>query len=100
MFKKKNVYRNVHPLWAFSMKHVLMEYDIAIPTENLLIEYDGIQHFKYPNFFHKTKEAFNEQVKRDKLKTKLAKDSGSELIRFNYLDHIDDINVKRKLNYI
>lgn len=98
IYEKKNVFRNVHPLWAMSTKHVLLEYDIVIPKENLLIEYDGIQHFKYPNFFHKTKKDFLNQKYRDELKNKLAKDNNWLLIRFNYNEQIDDINVRRKLN--
>jgi len=97
IYGRKNVFRNVHPLWAISSKGVLLEYDVAIPSEKLLIEYDGIQHYKYPNFFHKTKKEYLAQVRRDKKKNKLAKDNGWKLVRFKYNENIDKINIERKL---
>jgi hypothetical protein len=39
--------------------------DFYIPELNLLIEYHGIQHYIFPNFFHKTLEKFEYQIKRD-----------------------------------
>lgn len=98
IFGKKNIYRHAHPLWAKSKKNVLLEYDVAIPSEKLLIEYDGKQHFIFPNYFHKTKKEFIEQKKRDRFKNTLAKKNDWKLIRFNYKDKIDNINIKRKLN--
>lgn len=97
---KKLVYRNVHPIWARSDKDVLLEFDIVIPDKKILIEYDGIQHFIYPNFFHKSRDDFDAQLFRDKLKNKLAKINKWKLIRFNYKENIDDVNIRRKLECI
>ena len=97
IFGKKNIFRHVHPLWAISKKNVLLEYDVAIPSEKLLIEYDGRQHFEFPNYFHKTRKEFLKQKARDKLKSELAKENNWKLVRFNYKDKIDDINIERKL---
>ncbi len=97
IYGKKRVMRNVHPLWALSEKGVLLEFDIAIPDQNILVEYNGIQHYKYPNFFHKTKKEFQKLRKHDKLKKKLAKDNGWDFYIFKYTDYIDPINIKRKM---
>lgn len=84
MCGKENVFSSVHPLWALSDKGVLLEYDICIPNKKLFIEYDGIQHFEYPNFFHKTRSEFNDQISRDRLKDKLAIENDWKLIRIKY----------------
>lgn len=97
IFGSNLTFRNIYPIWAISQKNVLYEYDIGILREKVLIEYDGIQHFEYPNFFHRNKNEFLEQQLRDKIKDKLAKENGWNLIRFSYKEQIDDINVRRKI---
>lgn len=82
-FGSKNVFTSYHPPWAETNKHVLLEYDIFIKP-NILIEYNGIQHYVHTKFFHKTKKKFIDQCKRDKKKYKLAKDNGYIIITFKY----------------
>lgn len=79
-----NVFTAVHPIWAVTDKDVLYEFDIYIKSKNILIEYNGIQHYKYTDFFQKTKKVFKEQKKRDKKKYKLAKKNGFSVIIFKY----------------
>lgn len=88
---------SVHPLWALSNKDVLLEYDIGIISKNVLVEYDGVQHFEYPNFFHKSRKDFEEQVARDRLKDQLAKDNSWNLIRIKYTEDVSYGNIFRKL---
>lgn len=78
------VVTSYHPLWAVSLKGALLEYDIYVPSQNLLIEYNGIQHYKYTPFFHKTKVRFIAQQKRDKLKQNLARIQGHTLVTVRY----------------
>jgi hypothetical protein len=73
-----------HPLWAVSKKGALLEFDIYIPSKNILIEYNGIQHYEFTPCFHETKTRFKEQQRRDKLKAKLAKKLEYKLIVFKY----------------
>jgi len=93
----EEVYTSYHPLWAESKKKVLYEYDIFIKSLNLLIEYHGIQHFKYPNFFHKNREQFVQQQKRDKKKIRLAKKNGFKLIIIKYSDPLVDDFILNKI---
>jgi len=72
------------PLWAVSDKGVLLEYDIYVPSKNLLIEYNGRQHYEYVRFFHKSKKRFKAQQDRDALKSCLAQEHGLELLIFRY----------------
>ena len=37
-------------------------YDFYIPSENVIIEVQGLQHYKYVEYFHKTKENFHKQM--------------------------------------
>ena len=50
----------------------------------LAFEYHGIQHHVYPNPFHKSKEEFNRQRKRDEMKDRKCKRHGTTLIRIKY----------------
>ena len=79
-----NVHTSIHPIWAETDKGVLFEFDILIKSENILIEYNGIQHYEYTKFFQRTKKRFNDQKKRDKTKYKLAKENGYSVIVFKY----------------
>jgi len=83
-FGKNKVITQVHPIWAISEKGVLLEYDIHIKGTDILIEYNGIQHYTFTEFFHHTKNKFKEQLKRDKLKAQLAKDNNYNLIIFSH----------------
>jgi len=81
-FGKSNIVTSFHPLWAVSKKGVLLEFDIYIKSLNVLIEYNGIQHYEYTKFFQKNYKEFRKQVSRDKLKVKLAKKNKFNLIVF------------------
>jgi len=50
----------------------------------IAFEYNGIQHYKYPNFFHRTQKVFDEQVQRDKIKIDACKESKICLITIPY----------------
>ena len=97
IFDQSKVVSSVHPLWAFSKKGVLLEYDIGIAEKRLLIEYNGIQHYEYPNFFHKTRTDFNEQVKRDELKKELAYNNGWKLLIIKYNEEVTYGSIYNKL---
>lgn len=61
-------------------------YDFYLPDYNILIEYDGQQHF-IPAFNWDTEETFKQRVEHDKIKNKYAKDNGYILIRIPYLHY-------------
>lgn len=48
------------------------------------IEYSGIQHYVYPNGFHRTKEEFINQIRRDKYKVEQCDKNGVYLITVPY----------------
>jgi hypothetical protein len=45
-----------------------MELDMYIEELAFAVEYDGPQHFQFPNAYHKSVDEFNAQALRDRLK--------------------------------
>ncbi len=70
-------------------------YDFYISSKNLLIEYDGIQHFEPVDFSGRGQEyaenSFKKTQEIDIQKTQLAKEKDYSLIRINYTD-FENIN--------
>lgn len=65
-----------------------LPFDFYLPTLNVAIEYDGIQHFEPVEVFG-GKESFELQVIKDNIKNIYCKDKGIKLIRIPYT--VDDI---------
>lgn len=63
-----------------------LRYDFIIMYNDKLffIEYDGEQHFKQKWFFHKTQKAFYLAQQHDRIKMKLLRDIGVNIIRIAY----------------
>jgi hypothetical protein len=68
-----------------------LELDCCNMDLKIAAEYNGIQHYKFPNFYHRTKEEFIEQVRRDSLKLRACEASGVYLIRVPYSVPHNDI---------
>lgn len=64
--------------------------------DKLAVEYQGIQHYKYPNPFHRTEEEFRKQVRRDQIKAELCRQLGIHLIRVPY--HVPDSELEDYIN--
>lgn len=69
----------------------MLPFDFYLPNYNLLIEYDGRQHFKYWERFHNN--TLEEIKKRDCIKTEFANNNGFKLLRIKYtkFKEIEDI---------
>ena len=62
-----------------------LRYDFYIPEYNVLIEYDGKQHFVINTYWTKeTEESFSDRQFKDNIKTKYAKEKNMMLLRINY----------------
>lgn len=68
-----------------------LPFDFYLPNHNILIEFDGKQHFEPIEFFGGIKH-LKETQHNDKIKNKYCKDKGIKLIRIRY-----DENVTEKL---
>ena len=63
----------------------LLSYDFYIPDQNILIEYQGQQHYEPVDYFG-GKDKFKIQQKHDKLKSDYAKNHGYTLIAVPYTE--------------
>ena len=66
-------------------KHCL-RYDFFIPSKNLLIEYNGEQHYRFKNGFKDTHDIFLLRKHHDWLKRKYARDNNIKLLTIPYWD--------------
>ncbi len=57
----------------------------------LAIEYNGIQHYKYIPYFHRTIKNFNKQIENDKIKIKLCKEHNINLIVIPHTVKCDEV---------
>ena len=65
----------------------MLSYDFYLPQYNLLIEYQGEQHEKFVERFHKSEEDFIIQKEHDRRKKKYTKDNNIKLLEIWYYDY-------------
>ncbi len=78
----------------------VLSFDFYLPKYNTCIEYNGIQHYKFSTFLHKTQEAFENQIKNDEIKMKYCETNNIDLIIIKYDDNITyklDTIIKKEL---
>lgn len=68
-----------------------LELDCYNDELKLAVEYNGIQHYKWPNFTGQTKEQFINQIRRDKFKVEACDKNGVYLITVPYTVSHDKI---------
>ena len=68
-----------------------LELDCFNEELRLAVEYNGIQHYKYTPYFHKSYEHFLNQKYRDYMKRTMCKEAGITLIEVPYTVKIQDI---------
>lgn len=61
-----------------------LELDLYNKDLKLAVEYNGIQHYKFPNRYHTTEDQFEDQKIKDRLKEQMCKDQGVDLIVVPY----------------
>ena len=68
-------------------------YDFYLPEYNLVIEYNGIQHYEATDFFHRENGDFEGQLMRDHIKKDYAEKNGYDLLVIPYWEfkNIDKI---------
>lgn len=71
------------------------EYNLELDCYNdelkIAVEYNGVQHYKYTPYFHKSREAFQNQKYRDYMKRELCQKNGVTLIEVPYSVPIGEI---------
>jgi hypothetical protein len=65
-----------------------LELDMFTPHPRpIAFEFDGRQHTHYTHFYHGTVRSFEESLQRDRLKDRLCKQNGVELVRIPHEVH-------------
>ena len=72
----------------------ILPFDFYLPTYNILIEYDGEQHFRPIEYFG-GQEKFELQQKHDTIKNEYCKNNGIPLLRIPYFKYD---NIEEELN--
>lgn len=78
-----------------------LELDCYNDELKIAVEYNGIQHYKWPNFTGHSKEEFINQIRRDKFKLQTCDENGVYLITVPYTvphDKIKDYIIERLPN--
>ncbi len=102
---QSKIKRNIRPNFLKNPEsNSNLELDCYNEEYAIAVEYNGIQHYKFPSVFHKTEQEFLNQVYRDRLKVKLCDEAGVYLISVpywvdvyeNHDSHIKDKDSKYK----
>lgn len=72
---------------------ITLPFDFYLPDYNLLIEYQGEQHYFFVPKIQKTIERFNEQQRRDSIKKQWALDNDYDLLEISYQDKNNIANI-------
>jgi hypothetical protein len=80
----------IRPKWLMGNKNYPLELDGWCPELNMAFEYQGVQHYKRSEYFHRTQEDFEDQKKRDKLKRAICKKRGITLLEIPYVYNYTD----------
>jgi hypothetical protein len=82
---QREVKRNIRPNFLRNPESgKALELDCYDEEYKIAVEYNGIQHYKYPSAFHKSEQQFYDQLYRDRLKKKLCEEEGVYLIPIPY----------------
>ena len=74
----------------------LLKFDFHLYADDILIEYDGIQHFEPVEYFG-GEESFKKTKMRDEIKTQWCIDNNIKLIRIPYYDYADIEDILSKI---
>jgi hypothetical protein len=85
-------YPTVRPNWLKNPKtNRNLELDGFCADLRSAFEYNGKQHYEYPNAFHKTREDFDKLVQRDRIKVQTCRDYGVDLLLIPYYLETSDL---------
>jgi len=74
-------FHRAHPKWLKNPETGrCLELDCYNAELAIALEYNGEQHYKFPNTFHRTREDFEAQLRRDEFKKKTCQERGVLLI--------------------
>lgn len=84
-------FKKIRPVWLKSKSGYRLELDMYNKELGLAVEYNGIQHYKYLDYFHKTEEEFEKRLDDDKIKIQKCEEHNIKLIVIPYTVTCDKI---------
>jgi hypothetical protein len=83
-------FSKARPAWLTNpVTGCCMELDMHNEALNLAVEYNGSQHYAFPNVFHRSEEEYEAQRERDRVKAKLCAARGVRLVSIRARDVIE-----------
>jgi len=97
------IVREIYPNQRVEFEHNVAErgglyVDIYLPRLHIAFEYDGIQHFKFIEHFHSSKQGFIQARKRDLRKNTMCEDLGITLVRVAYDEPMTKEDIMQKID--
>ena len=87
----------VHPEWLVNeVTKCTMELDLYNEEKKLAVEYDGPQHYEFPNGYHKSEAEFHAQQNRDRQKDATCARLGVTLLRVRASDLEEELRSFRE----
>lgn len=77
-----------------------LPFDFYLENTNILIEFQGKQHYFEKEFFHREENSFQEQQKRDKIKADWCVANNYELFLLTYLDLNNNLVEEKLLTFL
>lgn len=74
----------------------LVSFDFYLKKQNLVIEFHGAQHYKFNDFFHKTKKEFFRRLRNDKIKKEYCLNNKINFLEISYKDIKNIENILKK----
>lgn len=66
------------------LKNKKLRFDFWLPENDIAIEYNGRQHYKYIKFFHQNNQGFKKMKERDEEKRRYCRDNNITLLEIPY----------------
>ena len=91
---KKNKIPFIQEKSFYDLHKGTFRFDFYLPNNNIIIEFDGEQHFNHIKHFHKTRQEFMHAKENDRRKNAYCLAHSYKLYRipYWYLDKINNIN--------
>lgn len=91
LIEKILIENNINYIREYSLRNCKQRLDFFLPDYNVGIEFNGLQHYKYIEFFHKSVDGFKKYQERDKKKQEYCKEHNIELIVIPYYYTKEDV---------
>ncbi len=85
-FEKNDIKYETQKTFEDCLDKRKLRFDFYLPDNNILVEYDGMQHFN-PVIYWGGQNAYIKRQKRDNIKAEYAKENGIKLLRIPYTEY-------------